>query len=215
MIITERDLRLLRWVNGWGAVTVAQVAVWLLVDFSTAARRVRKLIEGGFLRRLPVSGLTVQPVAMTKLGCEAANDPLRPLAGIRVATWPHDSKMVDLEARILQRFPDGVLHPDRRIRSNRKLEGSSFRHVPDAELERAGSRPIAIELELSKKAPDRLQAIIDGYVTDRTYVAVFYLSDDEDVARYVSRFTEGLRDFVKVQLVRPHSQTHKEANHER
>jgi len=208
MIITDRDLRLLRWVNGWGAVTVAQIAVWMSADFSTAARRVRKLLEGKFLRRLPVNGLAVQPISMTRLGCEVASDPLWPLAGIRVATWPHDSAMVDLEARILGRYAGGILNPDRRIRSNRKLAGAPYSHVPDAEIERVGRRPIAIELELSKKAPDRLQAIVDGYVTGGTYAGVFYLADNEDVARYVRRFTHGIENIIRVAVIRTSGDPH-------
>jgi hypothetical protein len=204
VIVVERDLRLLAWINGWGAVSVSQIALWLAVDFSTAARRVRKLIEAGLLLRLAAGGLGVQPVALTARGCAIANDSLAPLPGIRIATWRHDSLMVDLEPRILRRFPDAVVHPDRRIRANRALSGATQSHVPDAELERgAGRRPLAFELELSMKAPRRVQAIIDGYAADRTYEAVFYLTTDERVARHVRRFTGGLEDIVKVQLLRP------------
>jgi DNA-binding Lrp family transcriptional regulator len=211
VIIVERDLRLLAWINGWGAVSVLQIALWLAVDFSTAARRVRKLVAAGLLLRLGAGGLGVQPVALTARGCAIANDSLAPLAGIRIATWRHDSLMVDLEPRILRRFPDAVVHPDRRIRANRALSGAPQGHVPDAELERAGRRPLAFELELSMKAPRRVQAIIDGYASDNTYEAVFYLTTDERVARHVRRFTRGLEDVIKVQVLRPPRATNEES----
>lgn len=200
MIITERDLRLLRWVNGWGAVTVVQIAIWLGVDFSTGARRVRKLIATGLLCRLPASGLQQRPIAVTKLGCQVSGDPLQPLGGFRLATWDHDSKMVNLEGRILRRFSDAILHPDRRIRSRRTLAGASRSHVPDAELERADRRPIAIELELSEKPPGILQAIIDAYAIDRSYSHVIYLVETERLAAYVRRFATNL-DFIRVVLI--------------
>jgi hypothetical protein len=84
------------------------------------------------------------------------------LAGIRIATWQHDTMMVDLEPRILRRFSDGVLVPERRIRLNRALDGTSRRHVPDAIIERSRQRPLAFELELSPKTPVRLQGILDS-----------------------------------------------------
>jgi hypothetical protein len=205
VIIVERDLRLLVWINGWGAVSVLQIALWLAVDFSTAARRVRKLVEAGVLRRLVAEGLGLQPVALTERGCAIANDSLVPLAGIRMGTWRHDSMMVDLEPRILRRFPDAVVCPDRRIRANRALSGAPQHHVPDAEAQRVGRRPIAFELELSMKAPRRVQAIVDAYATSQKYEVVYYLSTDERVVRHVARFAVGFERFIKISLIRiPH-----------
>jgi hypothetical protein len=198
--ITNRDLRLFWWVNGWGAVTVELIAVWMGVDFSTAARRVRKLIAGGFLRRIEVVGLREQAVVVTEDGRRAANDPLAPLPGVRLSTWQHDCQMCAFEPRILRGGPDGVLHPERRIRSNRALAGAPSGHVPDAELERARGGAIAFEWELSPKAPQKIQAILDGYATSQ-YAAVYYLVPDERMARYVRRFTGGLEDLIKVQLI--------------
>ena len=197
-VITDRDIRIFKWVNGWGAVTVELLAAWLGVDFSTAARRVRKLIEAGFLRRIEVLGLRERPIALTEEGQRAAKDELTPLSGVRLGTWNHDCQMCALEPQILRWFPNGVLHPDRRIRINRALRGSTTSHVPDAELHRAVGAPIAFELELSPKAPDRIQAIIDGYVTS-DYAAVVYLIPDERMERYLRRFTDGLEHRVKVQ----------------
>jgi len=207
MIITERDLRLLKWINAWGAITMTQIASWLGVDFSTAARRIRKLVAAGLLCRLDASGLSVQPIALTQKGCAVASDPLRPLAGIRIATWQHDTMMVDLEPRILRRFSDSVVVPDRRIRLNRALEGTSRRHVPDAIVERSRGGPVAFELELSPKNSVRLQAIIDAYAADREFEAVLYLVPDERMAKHVARFARGL-DHIHIRIFR--AQTVKE-----
>lgn len=199
--ITDRDLRLFWWVNGWGAVTVELIAVWMGVDFSTAARRVRKLVEAGFLRRIEVVGLRQEPIALTEEGRRAASDPLRPLAGIRLSTWRHDSLMCTIEPWILERAPSGVLHPERRIRANRTEVGAPTGHVPDAELEMAAGRTFAFELELSAKAAHRIQAIVDGYATSQ-YAAIYYLVPDQRMARYVRRFTDGL-DLIKVRPIPP------------
>lgn len=199
--ITDRDLRLLWWVNSWGAVTVELITAWLGVDFSTAARRVRKLIATGVLRRIEIVGLREPAIAVTEEGRRIANDPLRPLQGIRLSTWQHDCMVCTLEPRLLKLFSNSVLHPDRRIRCNRALAGLPPGHVPDAELHRAAGGRIAIEIELSPKAPALIRAIVDGYEDSQEYVQVFYVVPDEDMRSYVRRFADGVDDRVRVGLI--------------
>jgi hypothetical protein len=191
MILTKRDVRMLWWVNGWGAVTVEQIAAWMGgVLFSTAARRVRKLCDAGLLRRIEVVGLREQPIGVTEAGRRVARDPLEPLPGVRLATWHHDQTMCTIEARILRRYPESVVNPERRIRANRILAGAPPLHLPDAELQRAGARPIGFELELTPKGPQKIQAIVDSYATSRRYASIIYLVPDERMERYVKRFTD-------------------------
>lgn len=198
MFLTPRDLEFFRWLNGWGAVTVELATLWFEAQFSTVARRIRKLVDAGFLERIEVAGLRGKLIVLTEEGRRAANDELAPLEGIRLSTWQHDASMCAFEPRIKRRFPDGVVHPERRIRSNRRLAGVQSGHVPDAEVERPAGRPIAFELELSKKAPSRIQAIVDSYVTSQEYARVFYLVPNASMDKYVRRFTEGLDHLIKV-----------------
>ena len=83
MRLTERDQRLIKWVNSCGYVSVVQVAAFLGVDFSTAARRIRILREAGLLARecLPLSSVSL--LVPTRLGVTVAEDDLAPIAGIR------------------------------------------------------------------------------------------------------------------------------------
>lgn len=66
---------------------------------------------------------------------------------------------------------------------------SSGTHRPDAGAQVAGRR-VAIEVELSHKAPRRLRAILAGYealIADGTLGGVLYVSDRDDVLRAVRR----------------------------
>ncbi|OYU91951.1 MAG: hypothetical protein CFE29_03645 [Bradyrhizobiaceae bacterium PARB1] len=202
MIVTDRDLRLLLWLNGWGWATLEQIATWLGIDFSTAARRVRKLIEAGLIKRIKIDGLTLNPIAVTRAGCQLVGDDLPPLSGVRVGALHHDAMMVDLEQVILRQRPTGLIRPERRIRSLRGNIGEVGRHTPDAELHEPGRLPIAFELELSRKTPKRIQGIIDQYATSQEYSAVFYVVTSESMSDYVLRFTEGMSDLIKVRMYR-------------
>lgn len=202
MILTKRDVRMLFWLNGWGAVTVEQIAAWMGgVLFSTAARRVRKLCDAGLLRRIEVVGLREQPIGLTEAGRRVARDPLEPLPGVRLATWHHDQTMCSMEARILRHYPASVVNPERRIRANRLIAGAPTMHLPDAEVQRAGAPPIGFELELSPKGKARIQEIVDTYATSRRYASVVYLVPDQRMARYVRRFTDAHGKLFDIRLI--------------
>ncbi len=51
MRLTERDLELLRWINGHGFVTLRQIARWNDSFYQAAQRRVRQLVDHGYLER--------------------------------------------------------------------------------------------------------------------------------------------------------------------
>ena len=106
--------------------------------------------------------------------------------------------LVSLERNIVRDF-GGVFQPDRRIRSNRKLANLPLGHVPDAIIERAGQKPVAFELELSRKTPKRVQRIIDEYATGNAYARVYYLTDDEAIAKFLARFTQHF-DFITIKV---------------
>lgn len=62
MRFTECDGRLPGWINGHGFVTLHQVARWLGTNYQTAQRRVRLLVDHGYLdRRWLVHGDLVDP----------------------------------------------------------------------------------------------------------------------------------------------------------
>ena len=198
--ITARDILLIFWINGFGAATLVQIAAWMRVDSSTAARRIRKLVDAGLLRQLAVPLLVSPPFAATRAGCALARDPLAPLSGIRVGTWRHDSFLVDIERDLESHF-HGWLEPERRFRANRRFAASRATHTPDAVIHRPGGGLIAIELELSAKAPMRLQEIINGYAATNEYERVAYLTDDEKLAKYITRFTKQF-DFIDLKIHR-------------
>ncbi len=95
------------------------------------------------------------------------------LLTVRGRTWVSDREMRD--------------RPDWRVPV---LWTNSYgTHRPDAGAE-VGGRRVAVEVELSHKAPRRLRAILAGYeplIADGTLDGVLYVSDRDDVLRAVRR----------------------------
>jgi hypothetical protein len=181
---------MLRWANGFGAVTIDQIAKHWHVTFPVAARRGRLLIKEGLLRRERLPMTTVRPVVLTAKGCKATEDKLAPLSGIRTGELFHDLKLVDVARVLVARF-SGKFEAPRRIRSRLGADKSPSRHLPDGILYRANTEPVAIELELTAKSVPRLTTIINEYAANLTYGEVWYLTNDEAVARLVKRLAQG------------------------
>jgi hypothetical protein len=193
--ITERDRAWVRWSNGFGSVSVEQTSVWAANDYSTSARRLRLLATAGFVKRIEIGALGTVAWVPTSAACAEAGDTLKPIAGIRIGTYRHDSLLPDL-ARALEGRTGGRFEPERRLCAGPigRLE-----HVPDGVLHRPGRGPVAIELELTAKAPERLRAIIAKYAANMHIEAVWYIVQTDEVKRLVERCA---RDHSHIRVVR-------------
>lgn len=186
--LMDRDRKTLRWANGFGCVTVEQVAKQNEVGYRNAARRVAAMCEAKFLTRIELAISKRLPLVCTRLGCAVARDSLPPLSGVRIGTLEHDLRVVDV-ARALTKRLGGTFEPARRVGLRREELG--LEHLPDGILHRPNCAPVFIELELSLKSPQRLQKIIDGYGTNLSIKAVWYLVEDAAIGRAIQKAAAG------------------------
>ena len=190
MRFTERDGRLLRWINGHGFVTLRQVANWMGTNYRTAQRRVRLLYNHGFLdRRWLVHGDRAH--WLTPAGRAFCGDSLAPPKDIRLGSYRHDSLLVDLDLALVAET-GGRFVPERRLRQMlKKNRVGALGHVADGLLHLAGEKqPVVIELELSTKASRRLEAIMQGYTADFDVHWVWYFVECEAVRRHLMKAAE-------------------------
>ena len=190
MRFTERDGRLLRWINGHGFVTLRQVAWWLGTNYQTAQRRVRLLYDHGLLdRRWLVHGDRAH--WLTPAGRALCGDSLPPPKDIRLGSYRHDNLLVDLDLALVAET-GGRFVPKRRLRQMLgKNRLGTLGHVADGLLHLAGEKqPVVIELELSTKASRRLEAIMQGYTADFDVHWVWYFVECEAVRRHLIKAAE-------------------------
>jgi hypothetical protein len=193
--LTDRDLALLRCTNRFGFLTVAQIAIfWGGIDFSTAAARVRKLVDEGLLQRANLQHWDVRPLLVTNRGRLLAGDTLPPIKGVRATTYHHDSMLFDLAMALEKRF-SARFETEREYRWRRPDRAGQF-HVPDGLLRRDKST-IGIELELTQKAPRRLAEIIASHAANLELDEVWYVVTDEAMRGYVRRVA-GENSHIKI-----------------
>jgi hypothetical protein len=191
MRVTDRDLKTFKWLNGYGVATNLQVSKFWEVTFTTAARRIRILLEDGLIEKKSIDGVSYNPLICTAAACKLANDDLPPLQGIRGSTLHHDLKVVDVGRALTKKF-GGTFEPARRIHHRRSPKEKSA-HLPDGFLHLPGRRPpVVVELELSAKSQARLKKIFEYYTARLDIEKVLYLTDDPSVGRLLKRVAQAV-----------------------
>ena len=187
MRLTDRDRLMLQWINGHSIVTIQQAATWMKVGYETARHRLGLLVKAGYLRRKRFEHLGPLMHWLTREGGQVAGESLPAPKAINRVTYLHDTMMVDLAEALIART-GGEFVPERRLRAELKAKGQRvLTHLPDGLLYLDGQKPIAIELELSLKAADRLRDIVTDYAVDRRFHEVWYVVTNQTVRRAVER----------------------------
>lgn len=207
-------IALVRWVAGLGAVTAEALAERLDVTTPSARARLlaaerQRLLE----RRRP---LTDRPslYAVTRSGLRVAGvsglDPCR----VCPSNALHAIECARVAATLERRYPDHRVQGERELRREERErgcvlasaelavggDGETLRHRPDLVLWSPGddrSSPVAIEVELTVKAPERLEKICLAWARSRCVAGVLYLAPPQ-ARRAVQRAIDRARAGEKV-----------------
>ena len=220
--ITDADRALLAFASEHRFVLAAQVAVLLDVTTATAEARLRRLGEGGHLRRHKEIHRGPTWHQITRAGLRTVDSDLPAPRGFDLATHRHDAGLgwLVLAARARRFGPLADVICERRMRSrDGRAEdgaqrygvrlggvGASGRdrlHYPDLVVVTGSGHRVAFELELSTKGRTRREQTLTGYAADRRIDAVVYLVERASVGRAIERSAAriGISQIVRVQRV--------------
>jgi hypothetical protein len=209
-------LALVRWAAGLGAVTAESLADRLGVGVPSARGRLRAAAGAKLLRRhRPLTDApalyTATRAGMRKAGV-AGLDP----CGVTAANASHLIECARAAAALQRCYPEHRVQGERELRREERergcatasaelgagVRGEPARHRPDLVLwptDPGGGKPVAVEVELTVKAPERLAAICTAWARARCVAGVIYLAPPE-VERAVKRAIEsaGARERVVV-----------------
>jgi len=195
--LTERDQHLFRWINGHGFVTVNQTSAWMGTNYQAAQRRMKKLVDAGYLQRKRLLHGDKRVHWVTKKALAASGDNLAPPQTIGLGSYRHDLVLVDVAQTVVDQT-GGDFVPERRLRQHAGFKGVGVSgHLPDGLLRLPGQKPIAVELEMSTKGRQRLKRIVSGYAANMGLEQVWYFVTANDV-RHVVEEAAKAHDFIKV-----------------
>ena len=195
---TARDHEAIGTANSYGVLNLRQWAKVLKNGYSTGAKRFRLLESAGWVRRLELPNSSLLLLAPTQSGCDLIGDSLPPITSVKLAEHRHDSMLFDLSQAIVAKR-GGIWIPERRLRQR-----GHAGHIPDGLLRLGGSN-IAIELELSAKAPQRLSEILAQHASNLNHHETWYFTDNDEVARLVGRLAVGYSMIKVIRFTRKNS----------
>ena len=222
MQFDERDRQLLEFASHHRVILPGQVA-WLLgVGEDAAQMRLRALRQAGLIRDARRAQWAPPGDQVTGAGLRAIASPLRAPQRSYPGGYQHDVGLgwLWLTARSAAFGPLRALHSERHMRSHdRRSDAGADRfgvrlgglgpggqerfHYPDLVLETRSGHRMALELELTCKAPARRAGILAGYAADPRIDAVVYLVDRPSVGRAIGQSARRMRnsDLIHVQSV--------------
>ena len=197
MQLTLRDHHMLQWINGHGSVTAEQAAKWMDVSDGVGRRRLRLLVEDGYLQRKRFGFNEPQMHWLTKKGWALSGDDLAPPKRINRLTYVHDRALIDIALSVEART-GGVFWPQRRLKADktgRQGGGWPRGYTPNGLLYIEGKKPIAVELEISVKKRSRLADVVAGYAADKDLEDVWFFVTKNEVRRLIERVTDAYSGF--------------------
>lgn len=198
----------------------AQAQALLGGPADSASQRLRELTDAGYVIAEPV--LAGQPVAYraTRLGLDVIGSKLRPLP-ISLTNYWHDigAAWLWLAAR------NGAFGPMREVLAERVMrsrdrggrddpygvrlgglgkDGRERLHYPDLLMVDRSGRRLAIELEITPKAPAARERILAGYAADPRIAKVLYVVYEPRVGRALAASVSrlGIGSLVTIQGIR-------------
>lgn len=196
IVLTERDLEIMRWINGHGFVGIKHAAQFLNLSIKSAYKCLLRLTQNKFLIHQKV--LHGQPgvYVVTKKGVQIIADDLPPLKNIKLATYRHDLLLVDLSLYLLHIY-GGDYVAERRLRHTYGLRGFGVKgHISDGELY-LNNKCFAIELELSSKGKLKRESILKYYTRHFEYDELWYFYETSRIKQQLLPLLTK-RPFVKL-----------------
>lgn len=210
-VASRRDREIVRWVGRLGAATVDQVRERFDLGRTVAYRRVAACIEGGLLDRVYLlhgepallratpRGLRYADLALpvARLGPELAGHWLAcGWAAVRLSAGEEAELLSEREIRAAERLERRTLAS---ASVGQRPDGSPQLHRPDLVLLGAGE-VVAIEVELTPKAPVRLEGIVRAWGRARCVDLVRYYAAPGTTMRGLERAIERAHARERVEL---------------
>lgn len=208
-----RDQELVRFVGRHGVVTVEHVMEAMDVGRTAAYGRVAACIEGGLLERLAILRSEPSLLRATRSGLRYAGLGL-PVAAVSPGGVRHSLACASVAQRVVRTKGQDAVMTERELVLAEQIEGKAIAsaevgklrggrarlHRPDLVV-LGGEEKIAVEVELTPKAPHRLDELIRAWRRALCVKEVHYLCAPGQTHRAVERAVARVRAEWKVSVI--------------
>lgn len=193
--VTEREIQILRFINEFGFCHIQQIMKYADMRQARCYAIMKVLTRLGLVQHKRYIHGEFGIYYVTQKG--AGMTELLPLHKISLGIYEHQLRIVDVYLKLRAQLPDVKWLSERRLQADHYTEGLGRRgHLPDGILVFPDGKQIAIEIEISMKAKQRLERILKGYSAQFVIEEVWYFCAP-DILGSFTKFVEHLT-FVKV-----------------
>jgi hypothetical protein len=205
-----RDRELVRYVGRHGIVTVPHIMAAMKVGRAITCRRVARCIEAGLLERGAVLNSEPTLIRATREGIAFAGLGL-PMASFSPGGVDHYLRCASTAQKLVEEFGLNVL-TEEEVAVMEAIEETRFAsaefiiagrlrfHRPDLLVFTKDERWIAVEVELTPKAPFRLRSIVKAWRRVTSVDEVRYYCRPGKTHRAVSRAVEAVKASEKIKV---------------
>jgi hypothetical protein len=211
---TPKDLEVVAWIAGLGAAGAEHVMSRFAMGRSWAYSRLSQLVAGGLLEQRTLLHRQPGLYIATAEGLRWCGKQRLGVYRVGPGGFQHAWEVARVAAALEPHLGDGRVLSERELRA---LEASEDRvvasatagqlpggrpalHRPDLVITRPDELALAIEVELSIKAPRRLAAICRSWARAREVAHVYYLADGA-TARSVARAVAEVRGEGRITIL--------------
>lgn len=199
MRLTKRDKEILQFVNAVGWCIAPQLGKRFSMQWWIVYRIMKRLIGAGLVVHQRVHFDLHGIYYLTSEG--AALTDLPPIDRVSKGIYDHQRLLVDVVIKLRELYPDTIWISERHLIQQKFQYGiGRLGHVADGVLIFPDTKKVAIEVELSLKAKQRLEKIFRAYGGQLDISEVWYFCAD-DVVRTISALSEK-KSFIKVYSIR-------------
>jgi hypothetical protein len=195
ILLTERDKAVLKFINEFGFCEIRHIQEQFRVVKRRAYRVMNRLIAGGLVQHQTIFHKTHGVYLLTEKGAKFGD--IRHLKRPPHNEYDHHLLVLDVYQKLIKVHKNFEWISERRLDQNKSHEKEGKKkHIADGMM-LLGDKKVAIEIELTNKAKDRLKKIIDNY-TFETDVGdeVWYFCNAETISKV--RAMAERRPFIKV-----------------
>lgn len=190
-MLTERDVKLLRFMGNWSYMLVGQCQRYLGCSYEVARRRLKHLIDLGLVVAENPLMSRVNFYSVSKAGLEYLGFSMEGISpkGLKLAQLEHDRILVDIAIEFALEHPDYEIHGEMEMRrrdsaalarheepefSLKRYSGGRFVNIfPDMVASKNGNN-FYIEYEHTPKDKKRLASLMSSYANSFKVAAVKY-----------------------------------------
>lgn len=178
MIMTERDIEILKFINDFGFCEISQIEKRFQLNRPRSYKIMQRLVKAGFVIHQRAFNNNFGIFYLNNSGAQFTDLPR--MKNIPIGTYNHQLTIIEVYLKLMRQYPEAFWISERHLQRDRVKHGMKKQnHIADGMLILPDQKQIAIEVELTTKGTYRLEKILKGYASQFDINEVWYFCESQ------------------------------------